>query len=100
MPAPVYLGDETSGAGFALAGVLVRVPAKGAESAALALARAEAPLVLVSAAIAARVPEPELRRACLALAPLTVVVPDLAGITPMPDLAAELGRELGLETPR
>ena len=78
MPAPVYLGDETSGAGFALAGVRVRVPEEGTESAALALARAEAPLVLVSAAVAARVPEPELRRACLALGPLTVVVPDLA----------------------
>jgi vacuolar-type H+-ATPase subunit F/Vma7 len=100
MPAPVYLGDETSGAGFALAGVRVRVPAVGTESAAFALARGEAPLVLVSAAVAARVPEPELRRACLALAPLVVVVPDLAGTLPLPDLAAQLGRELGLETPR
>jgi len=100
MPAPVYLGDETSGAGFALAGARVRVPAEGAESVALAEARADAPLVLVSAAVAAHVPERELRHACLALSPLTLVVPDLAGTVPLPDLAAELGSELGLEAPR
>ncbi len=100
MPAPVYLGDETTGAGFALAGVRVRVPAAGAESAALAEAQAEAPLVLVSSAVAARVPEHELRHACLALSPLTLVVPDLAGAVPLPDLAAQLGSELGLEAPR
>jgi vacuolar-type H+-ATPase subunit F/Vma7 len=99
MPAPIYLGDETSGAGYALAGVRVRTPEEGMESAALAAARADASLVLVSAPIAARVPESELRAACLALAPLTLIVPDLSGRVPLPDLAAQLARELGLEAP-
>ncbi|HYQ99376.1 MAG TPA: hypothetical protein VET86_04970 [Casimicrobiaceae bacterium] len=99
MPAPIYLGDETCGAGYALAGVRVRIPEAGTESAALAAARAEASLVLVSAAIAARIPEPELRAACLALAPLTLIVPDLSVTVPLPDLAVQLARELGLEAP-
>ena len=99
MPAPIYLGDETSGAGYALAGVRVRTPEEGTESAALAAARTEASLVLVSAAIAARIAEAELREACLALAPLTLIVPDLSGTAPLPDLAAQLARELGLEAP-
>src|SRR5512137_2261075 len=97
MPAPVYLGDEVSAAGFRLAGMQVRVPERGAESAAFASARADAPLVLVSATVAARLTDAELRAARAALAPLVLVVPDLDGATAVPDLAARLRRQLGLE---
>jgi len=97
MTAPVYLGDEVSATGFRLAGVQVRVPERGTESAALAAARAEAPLVLVSATLAARIAEAELRAARAALAPLVLVVPDLDGATPVPDLASRLRKQLGLE---
>jgi hypothetical protein len=71
MPAPIYLGDEVSAAGYRLAGVRVRVPESGTEAEVLGRARAEAPLVLVA--------------------------PDLLGETPLPDLAARLRRQLGLE---
>jgi vacuolar-type H+-ATPase subunit F/Vma7 len=97
MPAPIYLGDEVSAAGYRLAGVRVRVPEAGAEAEALERARAEAPLVLVTAGVAARIAEDDLRRAMTALAPLVLVVPDLLGETPLPDLAARLRRQLGLE---
>jgi len=97
MGAPVYLGDEASAAGYRLAGARVAVPEPGTEAAALATARAEAPLVLVSAAIAARLPEPDLRSALAALTPLTLIVPDLTGAVPVPDVAARLRRQLGLE---
>ena len=97
MAAPVYLGDEVSGAGFRLAGMQVRVPERGTEAAALAAARAEAPLVLVSASIAARIGEADLRAARAALAPLVLVVPDIDNATPVPDLASRLRRQLGLE---
>lgn len=100
MPAPVYLGDETSAAGYALAGARVRTPEPGSEAAALAEARAESSLVLVSAAIAARIPGDELRAALLALAPLTAIVPDLDASAALPDAAARLATELGLEAPR
>ena len=97
MAAPIYLGDEVSGAGFRLAGLTARVPPRGDETTALASARAEAPLVLVAASVAARIAERELRAATAALAPLVLIVPDLDGGTPVPDLARRLRRQLGLE---
>jgi len=97
MSAPIYLGDEVSAAGFRLAGARVAVPDEGAEAAALASARAEAPLVLVCAAVAARIPESDMAKALAALAPLTLIVPDLSGDVPLPDLAARLRRQLGME---
>jgi len=97
MAAPIFLGDEVSAAGFRLAGLQVRTPQRGEETTALSAARADAPLVLVSATIAARVAERELRAALAALTPLVLIVPDIDGATPVPDLALRLRRQLGLE---
>lgn len=97
MSAPVYLGDEIAAAGFRLAGVEASVVERDNEAATFAAARATAPLVLVSAAVAARIPEGELRAAMSALEPLVLVVPDLTMATPLPDLAARLLGQLGLE---
>lgn len=97
MPAPIYIGAEVSAAGYRLAGARVRTPAAGEAAQALAEARAEAQLVLISASIAVRIPESQLRPALAALAPLTLVVPDLAGEVAVPDLAARLRGQLGLE---
>ena len=97
MPAPIYLGDEVSAAGYRLAGAQVSVPERGTESASLAEACRSAPLILVSAAVAARIPDAEMRRALAALAPLTLIVPDLTGEASVPDVAARLRQQLGLE---
>jgi vacuolar-type H+-ATPase subunit F/Vma7 len=97
MSAPVYVGDEVSGAGFRLAGARVVVPEPDAEAQALYAARAEAPLVLVSAAVAARIPETTVAEAIAALAPLVLIVPDLRGEAPLPDVAARLRGQLGLD---
>jgi vacuolar-type H+-ATPase subunit F/Vma7 len=97
MSAAVYLGDAVSAAGYRLAGAAVRTPPEGGEAAALAWARAEAPLVLLSSSVAARVGEAVLRTALSALAPLVLIVPDLHGEVPLPDLAARLRSQLGLE---
>jgi vacuolar-type H+-ATPase subunit F/Vma7 len=97
MSAPIYIGDEVSAAGFRLAGARVAVPDEGAEAAALAEARAGAPLVLVSAAVAACIPENTMALALAAVAPLTLIVPDLRGEVPVPDVAARLRRQLGME---
>jgi len=96
MSAPIFVGEEVSAAGWRLAGVRTVVPEEGDEAAALATARARAPLVLVGAATAARIPEATLRAAQAALAPLTLIVPDLSG-EPVPDVAARLRHQLGLE---
>jgi len=93
----IYIGDAVSASGYALAGVRVTVPARGGEALALERARANASLVLISVAVAARVPEADLRAALAALAPLTLIVPDVSGEVAMPDIAHRLRRELGLE---
>jgi len=97
MTAAVYLGDEVSAAGWRLAGAAVRTPGPGEEASALAWARAQAPLVLLSAAVAAGIGEPTLRAALSALQPLLLVMPDLHGAVPLPDLAARLRAQLGLD---
>jgi vacuolar-type H+-ATPase subunit F/Vma7 len=97
MAAAVYLGDEVSAAGYRLAGAIVATPRAGEETAALAWARARAPLVLVSSLVAQRIAEPLLRTALSTLAPLVLIVPDLQGEAPLPDLAARLRGQLGLE---
>ncbi len=97
MAAPAYLGDEVSAAGYRLAGALVRTPRAGEEAAALAWARSQAPLVLVSAAVATGIADPVLRVALSALAPLVLIVPDLQREVALPDLAARLRGQLGLE---
>jgi vacuolar-type H+-ATPase subunit F/Vma7 len=93
----IFIGPEADAAGFRLAGLEVRVPEAGAESAALAAARERAEIVFISAGTAARIPEAEMRAAICALAPITGIVPELLGTTPLPDVAARLRRELGLE---
>jgi len=97
MSAPIYLGDEVSAAGYRIAGALTRTPRAGEEAAALADARAQAPLVLVSAAVAAGVGEKALRAALADASPLVLVVPDLLGEAALPDIAARLRVQLGLE---
>jgi vacuolar-type H+-ATPase subunit F/Vma7 len=97
MARPVFIGDEVAAAGFRLAGAEVQIPPPGGEAAALETARAGAPLVMVSAAVAARLPAQVLRAAVRATAPITVVVPDLQGEFASPDLAGRLRRQLGID---
>ena len=97
MRAPVYIGDEVTAAGYCLAGAQVRVPESGEATTALEDARANSPLVLVSAPVAAKIEPARLRTALLALSPLVLIVPDAQGEVPLPDLAARLRGQLGME---
>lgn len=94
----VFIGDEVAAAGWRLAGVDARACEPGSEAPALAGALEEAQLVLVSAEVAARIPEPQLRAALRRLTPVTVVVPDLREAVPYPDVAARMKRQLGIES--
>ena len=96
MATVVHLGDERSAAGLRLAGVLSRVPAPGTEAEALAQARQGAVLVLLDAGVAARLPPALLREAAAALSPLLLVLPDVDGRVPVPDIAERLRTQLGL----
>jgi len=97
MTGPVYIGDEISAAGWRLTGVRVSTPEPGRETGALASAREDAPLVLVSAALAARIDAAVLGVAAGALAPLVLVLPDPQGEVKQPGLAGRLRTQLGLE---
>jgi vacuolar-type H+-ATPase subunit F/Vma7 len=96
MGAPVFIGDEAVAAGFRLCGLRSVVPAPGEELSALELARADAPLVLIDAACASRMPRAPLGAALAALAPLVLVIPDLRGGAMPPDLTREVRAQLGL----
>lgn len=93
----IYIGDELTAAGFRLAGAQVLLPAAGEEAASLARAQRDGQLVLLSADVAARLPRELLGAALAALAPLTLVVPDLLGRQPLPDRAQRLRRRMGME---
>jgi vacuolar-type H+-ATPase subunit F/Vma7 len=97
MRAPIYIGDEVTAAGYRLAGARVRTPASGESGAALEEARTSSPLVLVSAAVASDIDATQLRTALSALSPLVLIVPDGQGNVPLPDLAARLRGQLGME---
>jgi vacuolar-type H+-ATPase subunit F/Vma7 len=98
MSAPAYIGDEVSAAGYRLAGAHVCVPVEGAATAAFDEACARSALVLVSATVAARIDPVMLRSALMALAPLVLIVPDMQGEVALPDLAARLRAQLGMES--
>lgn len=93
---PVFIGDEVSAAGFRLAGLQVLSPAADAVTQAVEEAAREAPLVLVSAPVAARLPADLLDRLLGAPGSQVVVVPDVRGDTALPDLAARVRRQLGV----
>jgi vacuolar-type H+-ATPase subunit F/Vma7 len=96
MGAPVFLGDEVSAAGYRLAGLRTRVPEAGDLLSEVRRACAEAPLVLLGAELAARLPAAELDRLLAGIEPAVLVVPDVRGQVPIADLATRLRRQLGV----
>ena len=101
MGAPWFIGDEVTAAGMRLAGAQVHVPSQGADAgeltALLHQARAAAELVLLGADVAAALPAAERERALAATSPLTVIVPDVRGQAPLPDLEQRVRTILGVE---
>lgn len=92
----VFVGDEVTALGYRLAGVEIQVADAGHVAAVLSAARERADLILVSAALAGSVPAGAMDEMLGAVAPLVLVVPDARSQGVMPDLAARLGRELGV----
>jgi vacuolar-type H+-ATPase subunit F/Vma7 len=96
---PVFIGDETTAAGYRLAGFDVRVATP--ESAPAAWARAlgqSPPLLLITAECAAALPVEALDAALARLEPPVAIVPDAAGRVPLPDLLPRVRASLGIAT--
>ena len=99
MPAIFFFGDAVSAAGWHLAGVQTVVPAEGQE--ADLLTRACAPstqLVLLTAAVAYRLPVALQQRLFALVAPLVLVLPDVRDQVAMPDLADGVRQQLGVSS--
>ena len=95
MPVAVYIGDAVSAAGYRLAGLQVHVPA-GDVRPMIEQACRDAPLVLLGADVAARLPDTELDRLLSGVAPAVVVVPDIRAHADLPDIATRLRAQLGV----
>jgi vacuolar-type H+-ATPase subunit F/Vma7 len=96
MNLPVYIGDPVSAAGYRLAGLRVQVPAADEALAVLEAACNEAPLVLLGSDLASRIPSRQLDALLSGVEPVVVVVPDVRGQTPLPDMAHRLRKQLGV----
>jgi vacuolar-type H+-ATPase subunit F/Vma7 len=91
-----FLGDETSAAGFHLAGATVTTARPDTVQAALARAREQGDLVLVTAEYAGWLPEPVLDEALARAIPPVVIIPDARGDTAPPDLRGQVRQTLGI----
>jgi vacuolar-type H+-ATPase subunit F/Vma7 len=92
----VYIGDEASAAGYRLAGVRVYAPDAKDLRDTLAVALADAALVMLSAALARQLPAPERDRLLAGTRPPVLVVADISGVAPLPELVTRLRQELGM----
>lgn len=91
----VFIGDEVSAAGYRIAGLRVRVPEVGAETAILLEELARASFVLVSRGVAGCVEPAALKRAMAAVTPLCWIVPTRAEAAAS-DIAARVRLQLGV----
>jgi len=96
MSVPVFIGDEVSAQGYRLAGLDTLVPGEGDLLALIRRSCAGAPLVLVDAALAQRIPAPVLDQLLAGTAPPVVIVPAVRGAAQLPDIATRLRRQLGV----
>jgi vacuolar-type H+-ATPase subunit F/Vma7 len=98
MPGAIaFVGNAVIASGYRLAGVVAHVPAPGEELAAFERARDEARVVLVSTAVALRLPLARLAAAIAAPSPLVLIVPDPDGGPAPVDPVGRVRRQLGLE---
>jgi vacuolar-type H+-ATPase subunit F/Vma7 len=92
----VIISDELSALGWRLAGAQPLIADEHSVQQRLAEARRGADLVLMTADLAKRLPEPVLNAALLAEKPLTAVIAGLPSGNEPPDLEQEVKHVLGI----
>ncbi|MBF0310855.1 MAG: Vacuolar H+transporting two-sector ATPase F subunit [Magnetococcales bacterium] len=97
MGQPVFIGDTASAAAWRFAGLRVVTPDPGQELTVLAAVRKEAPLVVITAEFAGKLPPKVLEEALVAVSPPLLVVTDVRGLVAVPDLEKLVRTRLGLE---
>ena len=97
MERPLFIGDETTAAGYRLAGLEVRSPDPAAMEEALTQARAEhPPVILLTAEYAAHLEPAALDRMLSDARPPIQLVTDAGGRVAPPDLAGRIRRRVGV----
>jgi vacuolar-type H+-ATPase subunit F/Vma7 len=96
MALPCFIGDEISATAWRLAGLRVHVPRDEELLAVIERNCDQASLVLVSAELAQQLPAAVLDALLARVTPPVIVVPDVRGRAPLPDLATRLRRQLGV----
>ncbi len=96
MPAPIFMGDAVSAAGWRLAGVRTVVPESGQETAGFIKLLKETELLLLTAEVARELPETLLEKGLASVSPLVLVVPDVRGRVVPSDLSQQMQAQLGL----
>ncbi|NCO19834.1 MAG: hypothetical protein GW900_07295 [Gammaproteobacteria bacterium] len=97
MTAPLYIGDEWTGAGFQLSGVRVIVPGENDPERVFERALAgDSPLLLLGTEFAGRIPAERLEQARRAARPPVLVVGDPTGREPLEPLTRRVRHRLGV----
>ena len=98
MAASVFIGDETTAAGFRLAGFDIMVPSRDETGEALTAALQYADLILIAAACAGDLQNDVRDEALRGKTPLMLVIPDINASVMPPDMEARIRQTLGIET--
>ena len=97
MPAPVFIGDEVTAAGYRLAGARTLITDAHSAGERFADAMDKAEIVFITADCASAIEPERLAAALRRAAPLVLVVPDAAGSVP-PDAGGAVDHVLGIES--
>ena len=92
----VVIADEVTAVGWRLAGAQVQMPDVRTVGECFGTALRSADLVLITAALAARLPDARLQAALLSQRPLVLVIPDLQRHREPPDIEVEVRHALGV----
>jgi vacuolar-type H+-ATPase subunit F/Vma7 len=97
MSLPLFIGDQLTATGFRLPGVRVVAPPPEKIADVFERSLSDAPLVIITTAIATALPEDRLLEAVRHARPPVAVVPDARSTLPFPDMATRVSRALGVE---
>jgi vacuolar-type H+-ATPase subunit F/Vma7 len=97
MPLPILISDRLTAAGFRLAGLRPLVTAPDEVAAVFREALALKAPVLITAALAAQLPQVQLEKAISMADPPVAVIPDVARKVEPADMAVQVRRALGVE---
>jgi vacuolar-type H+-ATPase subunit F/Vma7 len=96
MPSILFIGDEISASGFRLAGVDIFVPEFGGESQLFDKLQENTDVIIITAQIAAAIPQQRMEQLMQMDKPLLMVLTDMRDELLAPDISVTLRHQLGM----